>query len=132
MEKDLTITEVAKQLQITRQAVYVAIMKHKMVAYKSGAKWMIKPECLKQYRENRFSRTMSLRDDGTFVYRPEMNEFSPSQVADKLKVPVNRIYHLIRMNRLKHYRHRSAYVVEVKDWEETQKIVFDQDLRIPT
>jgi len=130
MEKEVTITEASDALQISRQAVYVAILKKRILAEKKAGRWIIESKSLQDYRDHRFCRSKSRREDGDLVYRPERGEYSARQIAEKFDVPVARLYHLMRNNRIPHYRHNAAYVIEVQDWEALRKIIFFEDLEI--
>ena len=115
MNEELTITDAARIMGISRQALYVAIKNMRLKADKKGCQWFITEEQLSEYRNSRYSRKSSRKLNGDLLYDPEKNEFSIGQVAKMAEVPTQRIYYLVRTNQLKSTRVGAAHVIHLED-----------------
>lgn len=110
----VTITKAAEIHKVTRQAIYVAIKLNKLKAYKKTSRWMINLDDLDNYRDQRYSRTKSLHN-GELIFSKEKGLFSVNQVANLLKVPVQKIYYAMRIGLLKASRKGAAWVIHIDE-----------------
>lgn len=107
------ISEAAEFSNVTRQAVYVAIRAGKLEAAKEGH-WQITPQALEEYRKNRWNRLHSIKDGQPLVSK-EKGEYLVRQIAENLRLPIQKVYYDIRCNRLKAQRRGKAYIITLAD-----------------
>lgn len=115
-KKVVTITEAAKINNVTRQAIYVAIKLKKLRARKENSRWTIDLADLEEYRQNKYSREKSMFD-GELIFDREKGYYSVKQVAERLKVPAQKIYYATRVGLLPAHRKGAAWVIHVDDIE---------------
>ena len=60
-KKFVTLSEAAK-INVTRQAIYVAIKQKKLRAYKNPTRWIIDLDDLEDYRKMKYSRAKSVHN----------------------------------------------------------------------
>ena len=108
--KYLSITEAAKFNNVTRQAIYVQIVKNRIPAVKTGKRWEISLDDLKKYKLSKYSRETSIFN-GQLVYNPLIGEYSVTQTAKALKIPVQQVYYGIRSGKIKASRKSAAWVI---------------------
>ena len=116
-EKVLSITEAARQNNVTRQAIYVAIKQKKLKASKDATRWTIDLEDLENYRKQKYSRTKSMFD-GELLFDNHKGFYSINQVAKMLSVPAQKIYYATRVGLMKAHRKGAAWVIHVADLKE--------------
>lgn len=119
-KRTVSIAEAAEINQVTRQAIYVAIKLNKLKASKETNRWTIHLDDLEQYKKERYSRAKS-RYNGELIYDPVKGFYSIGQVAKMLGVPVQKIYYLTRIKRLKAQRKGTAWVIHESDIREYQQ-----------
>lgn len=110
----VSITEAARLNNVTRQAIYVAIKLGKLKASKTGTRWMIRVQDLKDYNESKYSRTKSMHN-GELVFNNDQGFYSVNQVAKMLDVPAQKIYYATRIGQLKASRKGAAWVMHISD-----------------
>jgi len=113
----MTILEAAKLLNITRQAVYVAVKQKKIRALKCAYQWKISNSDVLEYIKNRYSRKTSVIN-GELVFDKSKGEYSVTETACLLHVPNNFVYYSIQSRGLKHKRKAAAYVIHIDDIKE--------------
>lgn len=104
----LNLTQAAKLFGVTKQAIYVAIRKGFIPSTKDGAdkrhRYVERSDVAK-YRLHRWKRTNSYNNE----------HISPHMAAELLGIPVQRIYHLLRTNKLPYWRQGKAIFTILKD-----------------
>lgn len=118
--KEYRISEIAQKLNLTYQALYVAMRAKKLIGFKKsheGArkKWTITEEAVKKWIEQKYKRTKGQKPDGTPIYNGAQNQFSITEASQKFEVPEGRLYYLIRRRKLPFTRYRHAYVLTIDD-----------------
>jgi len=112
--KVVSITDAARINGVTRQAIYVAIKQKKLKASKDATRWTINLRDLEEYRENKYSRTKSMRD-GELLFDNRKGNYSINQTAKMLGVPAQKIYYATRVGLLKSSRKGAAWIISVED-----------------
>lgn len=113
-KKVVSITEAARMNNVTRQAIYVAIKLKKLKAKKETTRWTIHVDDLKEYQNNKYSRTKSTFD-GQLLFDNQQGYYSVNQVAKMLGVPAQKIYYATRVGMLKACRKGAAWVIHIDD-----------------
>lgn len=111
----VSITQAAKLHNVTRQAIYVAIKQQKLKASKT-TRWEINVKDLEVYKRSRYSRKNSMYQ-GELLFDNEKGWYSVKQVADMLKVPVQKIYYATRIKTLAGIRKGAAWVIHISEIE---------------
>lgn len=124
----LTVSEAAQMMGVTRQSIHLSLRKKSLLGSKVDNKWTIKLVDLQNYVKNRYNRSLTMNEDGSLVYNPELGLYSPVNLAQIFGVTVQRIYYLLSVNKLKFYRRKSAYVIQVDDLVKTMKLVRSEDI----
>lgn len=101
----LTVNEASKFLKVTSQAVRVAIRDGRLKSQKIMKRVMIDPSELRVYIHTRWQRGKQFNE----------NELSPSMAANLLGVPLQRVYHLIRTNKLSYWRQATQIITIPKE-----------------
>jgi len=114
LKKVVSITEAARINGVTRQAIYVAIKQKKLKATKDGTRWKIHLESLREYTENKYSRSKSTFQ-GELLFDNNKGYYSVNQVAQMLNVPAQKIYYATRVGLMKASRRGAAWVIHVDD-----------------
>jgi len=120
VDKIMTIPEAADHAHVTRQAIYVAIVKKKLKAEKKGRNWLVSLKDLEDYRINRYNRDLR-KFEGQTIYDLEKGFYSVSQLtvilSSTLKRPFNmqKVYYLIRTGELPAHKKGYAWVINKKD-----------------
>lgn len=123
MEKLLTITELAKSKNLSRQAIYLAIKKKNLPALKDGLTWLISTDEFKKYQSLKWNRSKSTYK-GKLLFDNEKGTYSLRQVAKMLGVHEQKLYYATRMKYLKASRKGKAWIIDIKDLEEYKKSKF--------
>lgn len=89
MEK-FTINELAEKIGLSNQAVYMAVKNRRVKALKERGKYFIDYADWLTYEEGRWSRKAHYKN----------GEISPKQAADILNVSLQRVYYLLRKERI--------------------------------
>lgn len=122
-KRKLNITQAAELAKVGRQAIFQAIKKGRLKAYKPKYFWEIYLEDLEQYRIMKYSRQNMVRD-GHKVFSEEKGTWSVIHVCKTLSEALgrpytpNRIYYLIRRGNLPAYKCGAAWVILSKDAEQ--------------
>lgn len=107
----LTISQVAFKLDVTRQAIYVALKNGKIKAEKGDYNiWYIDEEDMREYVKNKYSRKKSMYN-GALLYDPKKGEISLKEAAKMLGLTYDITYYYIRTERIKAIRKGAAWVV---------------------
>jgi len=107
-----TITEAAKELGVSRQAVYVALFKvKKLEGYKIGHRWKIHKNALEEYKKNKYKR----------ISPPGL--YSIDEASKKLSVSYNRIYYLMRTHKIVSIRHNNHDFFHEKELNEKKSLI---------
>lgn len=110
-ERLLTVSQAAKDHGVTRQAIFFAIKMKRLNACKENDTWLITESDLKEYFDNKYSRSKS-RVEGELIFDKSKGFYSISEAADFLGKNTNHIYYLVRMGKLKTHRQGSAIVIQ--------------------
>lgn len=123
MSEDLTMPQAAKYMQVSPQAVYIAIRSGKMKAYQKGRRWYISMEAIHEYIGKKYNRKYSVNSKGKPSFDKDKGELCTREVAERLNIPMQRAYYLIRTGILRSRRKGGSYVMFIKDLEEAKKIL---------
>lgn len=110
-ERLLTISQAAKDHGVTRQAIFFAIKMKRLNASKENDTWLITESDLKEYFENKYSRSKS-RVDGELIFDKSKGFYSISEAADFLGKNTNHIYYLVRMGKIQTHRKGTSIVIQ--------------------
>lgn len=120
MPKTLTITEAAKALSITRQAIHIAIMLERLKAMYEDGHWNIKREDLQEYIKEKYDRKHS-KYNGEKLFDMNRGTISLARASELLKEDYNHMYYLVRSGKLRAKRKGKAYVLKIADLNEYSK-----------
>src|SRR5258707_15239852 len=84
-KKVVSITEAARNNNVTRQAIYVAIKQKKLKASKDATRWTIHVDDLEEYRRNKYSRLKSIFN-GELLFDHKKGYYSVMQAAKLLNI----------------------------------------------
>ena len=114
LDNYLAISDAARVSGITRQAVYVAIKNGKLKAVQGeDRRWLVSSFDLAIYQASKYDRLKSKDPEGNFFYCPAEGRYSIRMVAEKLNVPIQKVYYLVRIGRLKVNRvHNRTVILE--------------------
>lgn len=113
------ISDACRILNISRQGVYVAIKKKKLVATKIGNRFFFKKSVLFEYLNNKYNRDLR-KKDGECIFDLKKGTLSVSQATRVYSVGIGypcsnqRIYYLLRTGQIKASRVGAAWVVDRK------------------
>lgn len=110
-ERLLTVSQAAKEHDVTRQAIFFAIKMKRLNASKENETWLINESALKEYFDNKYCRSKS-RKQGELIFDKTKGFYSISEAADFLGKNTNHIYYLVRMGKLKSHRQGTAIVIQ--------------------
>lgn len=116
----MKLYDVAKFANVTKQSIYLAIRKGKLRALKVERRWEITSENLEEYAKNKYSRKNS-RIKGELVFDSAKGELSLQQAREflsqelQVNVPLQRLYYLMRLGKLKSFKKGGAYVLMKED-----------------
>lgn len=106
----LSLTDAARKYHVTRQAVYRAIDKGLVPAYKHKNQWRLYEKDYDEFRANKYNRCKS-KFNGKLLYDPINKELSPRQVAKMFGKNEQQIYYMIKKGRLPHERRGAAVIL---------------------
>lgn len=120
-----TIDQVSYLMNVTRQAVYIAITKGKLKAkrLKPDYVYHVVGEDLKEYIENKYSRKFLKYENGKKVFDNEKGRYSVSELSKELNVPQHRIYYALRNNIVPYDKFGSQYVFNIKDKKKFRQLL---------
>ena len=110
----ITITQASQELNVTRQAVFLAIKMQRLVAFKHDHRWLILKSDLNHYVNNKYSRKLSRRE-GALIFDRKKGQYSINDVSNILKVDQNRVYYLVRLGKIKTSRSGGNIVILHED-----------------
>jgi len=109
----LSIAEAAKRINVTRQAIYIAIKLNKLKAEKTtSSRWTLLVKDLEEYSQHRYSRDRA-RWEGELLFDHDLGFYSVRQVAQMLGRPSQKIYYAIRSGHIQAMRRGSAWVLHI-------------------
>ena len=110
----ISMAGAAKIANVSRQAIYKAIKLKRLKATLRNGRYYI---CPKDFVDYRWSRKDILYKevDGELIYDMGKGTISPHQASCLLGVNKNRIYYLIRSNKLSCTRHGFLYIIKLND-----------------
>ena len=113
---NLSITEAAKILGVTRQGAYVAMRNGRILATKcpNTKKWLITTKDVEAYKQSKYSRDLS-RYNGELIFDKSKGLYSVQETAQMLDIPAQKIYYALRLDYLKSHRRGAAWVVHIDD-----------------
>ena len=127
--KKYTITEIAKKIGKSRQAVYVAIMKNKLEAIKTDHKWLIEEKSYKEWEQNKYNRNLRTKDgklifDGEKTFSVAMATKKISEILENKSFTEQQLYYLLRIGKVKFSRYGGTKIInllEITKYTEEQK-----------
>lgn len=127
LDECLTITEAAKELGVTGQAIYTAIRKGRLKAFQleTSPLWRMRRKELNEYLASKFSRAHSMYK-GKKVYDKELGEYSVREAGEFLGMPAQHLYHAIRTGTLPYIKKGCAYVLYKKELEEYKRSYLEE------
>lgn len=128
-ENTVGLSDAARYLQVTRQAVYVATKTQKIKAKKINNRWSYTFKDLEEYKSRKYSRKYS-RYEGELVFDKSKGEYSAVEIAEKLKIPVQKIYYATRVGLLKSKRKGSAHVIHIDDINAYEKEYLSKERKV--
>lgn len=118
----MTPQEAAAYAHVTRQAIYLAMIKGLLKSEKRGGRKFITQYDLDEYRLNKYNRQRKT-GSGEHVFNIDRGLFSVPQICSILsaklnvKISAQRIYYCLRKGYLPSYRHGSYWVIKLEDAE---------------
>jgi excisionase family DNA binding protein len=128
-KENVTITQAARLLAVTRGAIQIAVRNKRIPAQKKGNKYEIKTKHLQDYLMSKHSRR-NLRFKGELVYDKEKGEYSVTEVACLIGCDPQEIYHACRTNKIKSTKKNSSWVIHIDDVKEFEKLRYVERLKI--
>lgn len=113
-KEEMTISELCRHFNISRQAVFICIKKKRLKAEKIKGRWVIKKTNWLTYVKSKYNRDFS-ECDGEKIYDEKCGRISVGRAAYILNVDKQKIYHILRKKLLPFSRCGSAYVLDIKD-----------------
>lgn len=113
----ISTSKAAAYCKITRQAIYAAIRKGRIKAWKKGNKWITTPGELDRYRLSKYTREFLTAPDGDLVFDVAKGLLSCPQVAkifsDTLgrPYPLQKVYHRIYSKKLPAHKIGYTWVI---------------------
>lgn len=118
----MSITEIADLFLLTRQAVYIPLRKGKFPAKKHcGTRWKINFEDYKKYHQNRYSRKIAKKEDGSLVFDKDKGIYSVNEAADYLNRDVQWVYYRLRTGRIPAKRYRASWLIHIDELKKMQE-----------
>jgi excisionase family DNA binding protein len=120
---ELSVTQTADMMNITRQAVSLAIHNKRLPAKLVKNKWMINKADILEYKKNKYcNRSFK----GKPLYDKTKGEYSVNEISNILDLKRNRIYYLLRKGSIKSTRKGSAWIISQSDIDDfIRRILFD-------
>ncbi len=109
-----TVKEAAQVNETTCQAIYNAIKKNHLKAYKDGTKMMVERSDLEEYRKMKYSRKKT-KVAGKLVFNNEKGFYSINQAANEVGIPAPNLYYAIKRGLLKAKRAGALWVLYLPD-----------------
>lgn len=99
----LTVQEAAKYLKISSQGIYIAIKKGRIPTVRWGQQRFISKPHLDKYRKSKWKREST--------YNKSKGEISVVEGAKRLKIPVQKLYYLMRRGIVPYTKKGRAYIL---------------------
>ncbi len=116
MTEVFTIATAAKFLNVTRQAVYIAVKSKKLKAYQlPNGRWNMHRDSLIEYDRGKYKRENCLDREGNLLFDHQKGFYSPRQIAEKLNLRTQNVYFFIRMGYVPVKRFGAAYILQEAD-----------------
>ena len=118
-EKIYTVTEATKITGRSRQAIYVAIRKGKLVAVNTGHKWIIKERDFERWQENKFKHFLRKRE-GKLLF-DGIKTFSVSMASKKIASLIDQpfteqqLYYLLRRGEIKYSLFGATKIIDISE-----------------
>lgn len=119
-EEILSLSEAAKYMKVTRQAVYVAIRKKSLKGFKKNDRWYVLKSDIEGYRVNKYNPKFK-KVEGEYIYSLEEGLLTVEQaskaIGKMLGCPYNsqHLYYLIRKGILRAYKRSYSWVIKHED-----------------
>jgi predicted site-specific integrase-resolvase len=114
---------------VTRQAVYLAIKKGKLKAYRD-LDWFFRvtEEAITEYKQNLFSRDKSKFNEGP-LYDTEKGEYSLRKAAEYLGIQYCSLYNHMKHERIKATRKGAAWIFHQSDLDELRELMNSREVK---
>jgi excisionase family DNA binding protein len=109
----LSTAEAARKMGVSRQAVYLAIEKKRLKAFKehtNNFRWLIDEDAIDEYRKTLFSRDLS-QFNGEPLYDIRNGVYSVRLAAEYLKIKYSTLYYYIRKGHIEAKRKGAAWIL---------------------
>lgn len=126
MDQIVGAIQLAKELNLTRQSIYVALRSKRLQGFMQNKIWIIKREDVEKFKKTSYkncTREQRRRHGGDLVFTDDKKTYSAQQVALMFGVPRQRIYYLLRQRRLKSYLVGATHVIEIDDKNKWRQII---------
>ena len=129
-----SLKEAASYAHVTRQAIYIAIRKKRLIAVKPKGQWVVSKSDLDDYRLSKYNRDLKKDEDG-YIFDIEKGYFSVPQVCKVISAsigrpyPIQHIYYLLRRGKLKALRRGVSWVIHRDDAIELLRKETGMDVR---
>ena len=107
-ENSLTVDKAAKYLKVSRQAIYIALVKKLIKGEKQSNRWLLTKKDLDDYQKNRWSR-INKQYEGEPVF--DSDNLSVAQASSLIRQPNNFLYARIRNGKIKAYRKGCTWII---------------------
>jgi excisionase family DNA binding protein len=107
--KMIKLSEAAKYLNISTQAIYIAIKKGLLNASKVDGKYYVSLRMLDEYQKNRYNRRHSIFEGKPLLSE---NEFTIRETSEKLNLNLTHLYYLVRSGAIKSIRRGNHYIIK--------------------
>lgn len=112
--KPIKLGRLAEKYHVSKQCIYVAIKKGRLIAHKKNKFWYIFEADFDSYRATKYSRENQMFN-GEKVFRSDLKEISVPQAAKLLGINTNTTYSLIRSGKIPSMRKGVAIVLKFDD-----------------
>lgn len=100
-----SISDAAEFYRVTRQSIHAAIVKNRIKAHKTHKNhWIICEEDLNEYYNNLYMRENRCKD----------GEITAKQASDLIRVPLHRIYYLMRKGFIEYEKRKGEIFIQRK------------------
>lgn len=115
-----SISDAAKLLNCTRQAIYLSVLKKKINSQKVNGKWTVTIDDIKEFQKNKYDRKFSTYQDRP-LYEEDKGEMSVKYAAEKIKVPAQKLYYAIRSKKMNAFKKNCTWIIKVDELNEYKK-----------
>jgi len=107
----LTMSQLAKSYNVTRQAIYLKIKQGRLKAEKRYGRWFIEEKDYLNFIKTKYTRI----HDEDFLYSEQQGFFSVKKTSQILDCPEQCLYYRIRSGFIKSFRHKSSLFMHISD-----------------